>query len=300
VRFRLAVLVSLVTLVLLLLPVSALAWSNGPSGANGFGTHDWVLKEANRLAATKSAGWVRLSVALPHTDDPDTVFHDTYYDVYDVWGSRYGNAPKKVAAYYAKALAARKAGNWTAASRYVGIMSHYYADICNPLHTDQCDAEDSIHSSYESDAQDHTDSPGENRSWVRFNGYDPATSVAGKTKTTAAASHKQYTSLVNGYVAGGMSSAAVISITAKSMNRAANGLADLIISIKRKVSGGTSAGGDSGGGGGGSGTTVYITKTGTKYHRGSCQYLSQSKIAISLADAKARGYDPCSVCKPPT
>jgi len=295
VRFRLAVLVSLVTLVLLLLPVSALAWSNGPSGPNGFGTHDWVLKEANRLAATKSAGWVRLSVALPHTDDPDTVFHDTYYHVYDVWGSRYGNAPKKVAEYYAKALVARKAGNWTAASRYVGIMAHYYADICNPMHTDQCDAEDAIHSSYESDAQDYTDASGENRAWVRFNGYNATTNVVGYVKTTAAASHKQYSALVSDYSAGGMS-AAVVSITAKSMNRAANGLADLIISIQRKVKGGTTT---PGGGGGGGSTTVYITKTGSKYHRGSCQYLVSSKIAISLADAKARGFDPCSVCDPP-
>ena len=126
--------VTLVTacLILLILPTLALAWSNGPNGPNGFGTHDWVLKEANRLAAQKSAGWVRLSAALPKTDDPDTVFHDTYYHVYDVWGSKYGNAPKKVAEYYAKALKARKAGNWTAASKYVGVMAHYYADICNP------------------------------------------------------------------------------------------------------------------------------------------------------------------------
>lgn len=45
---------------------------------------------------------------------------------------------------------------------------------------------------------------------------------------------------------------------------------------------------------------VYVTKTGEKYHRGGCRYLSKSKIQISLKDAKARGYDPCSVCKPQT
>ena len=50
---------------------------------------------------------------------------------------------------------------------------------------------------------------------------------------------------------------------------------------------------------GGGGTTVYITATGEKYHVGSCRYLSKSKIAISLADAKSRGYAPCSVCDPP-
>jgi len=45
--------------------------------------------------------------------------------------------------------------------------------------------------------------------------------------------------------------------------------------------------------------TVYITKTGEKYHRDGCQYLAKSKIAINLEDAKARGYGPCSKCKPP-
>lgn len=45
--------------------------------------------------------------------------------------------------------------------------------------------------------------------------------------------------------------------------------------------------------------TVYVTKTGEKYHRGSCGYLSKSKIAIELTDAKASGYTPCSRCKPP-
>lgn len=43
--------------------------------------------------------------------------------------------------------------------------------------------------------------------------------------------------------------------------------------------------------------TVYITKTGSKYHRAGCQYLRKSKIAISLEEAK-RSYEPCSKCKP--
>jgi competence protein ComEC len=45
--------------------------------------------------------------------------------------------------------------------------------------------------------------------------------------------------------------------------------------------------------------TVYITKTGKKYHRATCRYLSRSKITITLKDAKANGYTPCSVCRPP-
>jgi hypothetical protein len=45
--------------------------------------------------------------------------------------------------------------------------------------------------------------------------------------------------------------------------------------------------------------TVYITRTGEKYHRDGCRYLSRSKIATTLKDAIANGYGPCSVCKPP-
>ena len=43
--------------------------------------------------------------------------------------------------------------------------------------------------------------------------------------------------------------------------------------------------------------TVYITRTGAKYHRGSCKYLRYSKIPISLEKAK-QSYGPCSVCRP--
>jgi competence protein ComEC len=48
----------------------------------------------------------------------------------------------------------------------------------------------------------------------------------------------------------------------------------------------------------GSGGTVYITNTGTKYHRDGCHYLSQSKIAVTCSYAVSHGYTPCSVCKP--
>lgn len=45
--------------------------------------------------------------------------------------------------------------------------------------------------------------------------------------------------------------------------------------------------------------TVYVTKSGTKYHSAGCSYLSSSKIEISLDDAKSKGYTPCSKCNPP-
>jgi endonuclease YncB( thermonuclease family) len=44
---------------------------------------------------------------------------------------------------------------------------------------------------------------------------------------------------------------------------------------------------------------VYVTKSGKKYHRQDCQFISHGSTAISLADAAKRGLEPCSRCKPP-
>jgi len=45
--------------------------------------------------------------------------------------------------------------------------------------------------------------------------------------------------------------------------------------------------------------TVYVTKTGSKYHTAGCSYLSKSAIPIKLSEVNAR-YTACSRCKPPT
>ena len=46
--------------------------------------------------------------------------------------------------------------------------------------------------------------------------------------------------------------------------------------------------------------TVYVTKTGKKYHGDGCQYLRKSQIPKTLKEAVAAGYTACSRCKPPT
>jgi micrococcal nuclease len=43
---------------------------------------------------------------------------------------------------------------------------------------------------------------------------------------------------------------------------------------------------------------VYVTRSGTKYHRAGCRSLARSQIPIALADAIAR-YGACGICKPP-
>jgi len=44
---------------------------------------------------------------------------------------------------------------------------------------------------------------------------------------------------------------------------------------------------------------VYITKSGTKFHRTTCRTIKKSKkIEITRQDAVKKGYTACKVCKP--
>lgn len=45
-------------------------------------------------------------------------------------------------------------------------------------------------------------------------------------------------------------------------------------------------------------TIVFVSRTGTKYHREGCRHLSQSKTQMRLGEASQR-YEPCIVCNPP-
>ncbi len=45
--------------------------------------------------------------------------------------------------------------------------------------------------------------------------------------------------------------------------------------------------------------TVYVTRTGEKYHSAGCRYLARSQIPMALAEAAAR-FGACSLCRPPT
>jgi hypothetical protein len=46
------------------------------------------------------------------------------------------------------------------------------------------------------------------------------------------------------------------------------------------------------------GRTVFVTRTGIRYHRDGCMYLRLSRIPASLGEAVRMGYTPCRVCRP--
>jgi len=47
------------------------------------------------------------------------------------------------------------------------------------------------------------------------------------------------------------------------------------------------------------GQTVYVTKSGKKYHVVGCSSLSKSRTSLNLAEAKRQKYTPCKRCNPP-
>lgn len=210
----------------------AFGWGNGDSHGNGYGTHDWILDEANRVAGLESKGgsWVDLKVALPVTDDPDTVSKDFVYHVYDVWGVKYGKAPEKISKLYGDAVYYKKKGDVKRASISIGLLAHYYGDINNPLHTDQCKLEEKVHSKYENAVNTRTNSKGENEGWIIADGYVRVTNITTETVGAATLAHGDYVALVNGYAKHGYDKT-VEAITKRSLNRAVNDLADIIVSV---------------------------------------------------------------------
>lgn len=45
-------------------------------------------------------------------------------------------------------------------------------------------------------------------------------------------------------------------------------------------------------------TVVYITRTGSKFHKSDCSYLRKSKIQTTRKEAISNGYTACSRCNP--
>ncbi len=219
---------SAMTMLLLILhPTRALAWSNGTDGYNSYGTHDWILDKA--LDAT-DPDWVKVGVALRATDDPDSkdgLDHASspWWHVYDRWGSEYGGADEAATVWFHRVEDRLAKGKRKAASRALGILAHIVGDVAQPMHTDQSNKEEPIHSSYERAVD------------TRIADFTFTYDGAGSAKPDATVrhlarqAHKKYWALVNAYDAHGYNGN-VHRITKRQLKRAANFLADLITSLR--------------------------------------------------------------------
>ena len=212
----------------------ALAWSNGVDGPDTYGTHDWILDHALD-ALDARADWVCRRAALRATDDPDTedgIDHasGTWWHVWDEWGETWGGAPEATLVWFKRTQRRLDAGRECSASQAVGIMSHFIADVAQPMHTDgSLDAEDRVHGPYES-AVDSRSEASDDEYAFEFDGVDRARSRS-RTVRVARQAHRFYDVLVETYDEHGYNQR-VARITQRQLERAANALADLIASLR--------------------------------------------------------------------
>ena len=89
------------------------------------------------------------------------------------WGETWGGAPEAVSVWFRRTQRRLDAGRECSASRALGIMSHFVADVAQPMHTDgSLDAEDRVHGPYES-AVDSRSEADDDVYTFEFDGYRP-------------------------------------------------------------------------------------------------------------------------------
>ncbi|MEM2126975.1 MAG: PGF-pre-PGF domain-containing protein [Candidatus Bathyarchaeia archaeon] len=124
---------------------------------------------------------------------PDQVFRDFYNHVYHP-DSGYGGAPWAVERWFGYVVGNLSSGDYGAAVFSAGVLSHYVADVANPLHTGSSGAEEAIHSNYESEVS---------RRLLRLDigAVEPrnVTGIAVYVASIAKASHGYYWPLINNY-----------------------------------------------------------------------------------------------------
>jgi len=214
----------------------AFGWTNGGRGSdgkvgNGVGTHDWILSRALSIAGT-DASWVDRVTAYRASDDPDTYNSSKYYHHFRESGIVRG-APYIVSYYYAKAVSAYRAGDYTAASKYLGVMSHYYSDVCNPFHTtSNARKYGSLATEYEYDVADYQHRTSNVTYWVTPRNRIPVTDIRAKTVSAAKFARSRYYDLRNSFHSSHrVGSGTPNRITREVQSRAANDLADIISTI---------------------------------------------------------------------
>ncbi|MEM1035296.1 MAG: DUF4332 domain-containing protein [Pseudomonadota bacterium] len=118
-------------------------------------THHYIAFDALQLLSCEDAGdWKNL--LLKHHMDlikgskaPDNDFKDFQNHVLHVQEGEWGGARDAAMQWYGKAVEALRAHKWGKAAYALGVMSHYYSDVVQPLHTGQTEEEGVIHRAFE-------------------------------------------------------------------------------------------------------------------------------------------------------
>lgn len=80
---------------------------------------------------------------------PDSDFKDFKNHVLHVGEGQWGGARDAATEWYAKSVESLRKKNWGRAAYCLGVLSHYYADVCQPFHTGQTEEEGAMHRAVE-------------------------------------------------------------------------------------------------------------------------------------------------------
>ncbi len=80
---------------------------------------------------------------------PDKEFKDFSNHVLHVQDDYWGGAADRAYVWYDRLVSSLKQKNWESAVYEAGVLSHYYSDPIQPLHTAQSEAENNIHRAFE-------------------------------------------------------------------------------------------------------------------------------------------------------
>ena len=216
----------LLTTIILLLTASfpsARAWTGD--------THIWLSAKS---VTYLPRDWQNLAFNLYSADlnngttAPDRVFRDFYNHVYHP-RTGYGGAPKAITKWYGYFKGNLTLGNWKTSVYCAGVLAHYAEDIANPLHTDTSDAEEEIHSKYETDAYNHLSIIN-----IAITDLDQVTNVTAYAISIATTVNPSYWNLVNNYTTYGWNQH-VAQITQASMNLAVKTVASIWITAIKET-----------------------------------------------------------------
>lgn len=115
------------------------------------GTHHKLAMDALlHLRGDDALRWrnlflTRIEPYLTGSKDPDKKFRDFKNHVLHVQDGYWGGAATAARKWYDRTVEALRAERWTDGVYAAGVLSHYYTDPLQPLHTAQSEAESAIH-----------------------------------------------------------------------------------------------------------------------------------------------------------
>lgn len=221
-------------------PAPVAGWA---TAGNGYATHDWIVDRALDIldAAGRRPAWFDRDLALPYTDDPDTIervadpsrgWEHVYYDM-----TVHGGAIQRISEHYTAALDALAAGDTSAATVNVALLSHFLSDIAQPYHTARAGFGDPQHVPYESAVKSRTRTRDSAQEWTDASqSLSTIVNIRKAAAATASYSRARFADLDQAFGAtGDIDDPTVSRVTGQVLKRAARDLASVIWSLDQGI-----------------------------------------------------------------